>query len=73
MHNNDDKYPSRPGFEPGTPRLQDPVDTNEPSGPAALSVIPLAPLKIGLMLCSYGKYCSLKSMKIIEKVRWFLK
>ena len=35
MHNHDDKYPSRPGFEPGTPRLQAPVDTNEPSGPAA--------------------------------------
>ena len=34
MHNHDDKYPSRPGSEPGTPRLQDPVDTNEPSGPA---------------------------------------
>ena len=29
MHNHDDKYPSRPGFEPGTPRLQAPVDTNE--------------------------------------------
>ena len=35
MHNHDDKYPSEPGFEPGTPRLQAPVDTNEPSGPAA--------------------------------------
>ena len=34
MHNHDGKYPSRPGFEPGTPRLQAPVDTNEPSGPA---------------------------------------
>ena len=34
MHNHDDKYPFRPGFEPGTPRLQAPVDTNEPSGPA---------------------------------------
>ena len=22
MHNNDDKYPARPGFEPGTSRLQ---------------------------------------------------
>ena len=32
MHNHDDKYRSRPGFEPGTPRLQAPVDTNEPSG-----------------------------------------
>ena len=29
MHSHDDKYP---GFEPGTPRLQTPVDTNEPSG-----------------------------------------
>ena len=34
MHNHDDKYPSKPGFEPGTPRLQAPVDTNESSGPA---------------------------------------
>ena len=34
MHNQDDKYPARPGFEPGTSRLQAPVDTNEPSGPA---------------------------------------
>ena len=34
MHNPDDKYPPRPGLEPGTPRLQAPVDTNEPSGPA---------------------------------------
>ena len=34
MHNQDDKYPARPGFEPGTCRLQAPVDTNEPSGPA---------------------------------------
>ena len=34
MHNHDDKYPTRPGFEPGTPQLQAPVDTKEPSGPA---------------------------------------
>ena len=34
MHNHDDKYPPRTGFEPGTPRLQAPVDTYEPSGPA---------------------------------------
>ena len=34
MHNHDDKYPARPGFEPGTSRLQAPVDTNEPSEPA---------------------------------------
>ena len=41
MHNHDDKYPSRPRFEPGTPRLQAPVDTNEPSGPAlAIGVKP---------------------------------
>ena len=32
MHNHDDKYPYRPGFEPGTSRLQAQVDTNEPSG-----------------------------------------
>ena len=32
MHNHDDKYPARPGFESGTSRLQAPVDTNEPSG-----------------------------------------
>ena len=34
MHIHDDKYPRRPGLEPGTLRLQAPVDTNEPSGPA---------------------------------------
>ena len=34
MHNHDEKYPARPGFEPGTSRLQAPVDTNKPSGPA---------------------------------------
>ena len=34
MHNHDDKYPARPGFERSTPRLQAPVDTNEQSGPA---------------------------------------
>ena len=31
MHNHDDKYPNRPGFEPGTSRLQAPVDTSEPA------------------------------------------
>ena len=36
MHNHDDEYPSRPGFEPGTSRLQAPVDKNEPSGPAGM-------------------------------------
>ena len=39
MHNHGDKYPARPGFEPGTFRLQDPVDTSEPSGPVVLSSI----------------------------------
>ena len=34
MHYHDAKYQARPGFEPGTSRLQAPVDTNEPSGPA---------------------------------------
>ena len=34
MHNHDDKYPAQPRFKPDTSRLQAPVDTNEPSGPA---------------------------------------
>ena len=34
MHNQDDKYPARPEFELGTSRLQLPVDTHEPFGPA---------------------------------------
>ena len=34
MHNHDDKYQARPGFEPGTSRVQATFDTNEPSGPA---------------------------------------
>ena len=29
MHNHDDKYPSRQGFEPGTPWLQAQVDTKK--------------------------------------------
>ena len=33
----DNEYPSRPGFKPGTPRLQAPVDTNVPSGPATIN------------------------------------
>ena len=28
MHNHDDRYPARPGVEPGTSRLQALVDTN---------------------------------------------
>ena len=32
MHSHNDNYPSRPGFELGTSRLQAPVDTNDPSG-----------------------------------------
>ena len=34
MHNHENKYPARWGFEPGTSRLQALVDTNEPSGSA---------------------------------------
>ena len=34
MQNHDDKYPARPGFAPGTYKLQAPVDTNEPPKPA---------------------------------------
>ena len=34
MHNHDDKYLAQSGLEPDTSRLQAPVDTNEPSGPA---------------------------------------
>ena len=36
MHKHDDKYPTRPGFEPGTYRLQALVNTNEPSGLASI-------------------------------------
>ena len=32
MHNYYDKYPARSGLEPGTSRLQVPVDTNKLSG-----------------------------------------
>ena len=34
MYTSYDKCSTRPGFEPGTSRLQAPVDMNEPSGPA---------------------------------------
>ena len=36
MHNYDNKYPARPGFELGTSRLQAPVDKNKPSGEGGL-------------------------------------
>ena len=39
MLNDNDKYPARPGFEPGPSRLQAPVDTNEPSGPGTNCLI----------------------------------
>ena len=39
MHNHDDKYPARPGFEPGTYRLQAQVDTNETWGSARHSTV----------------------------------
>ena len=45
MHNHDDKYPARPGFEPATSRLQTSVDPNEPPGPANIN------LKNSQLLC----------------------
>ena len=55
VHNHDDKYPARPGFEPGTSRLHAPVDTNESSGPAGSDVkqwsfLQLTLTNVGLML-----------------------
>ena len=43
MHNHDDKYmyPTRPGFEPGTSRLQASLDTNESSGLALKKNCPI--------------------------------
>ena len=32
MHNPDDKYPTRPGFEPSTSEFQATTESNEPSG-----------------------------------------
>ena len=48
MHNHDDKHLARPGFEPDTPRLQVPVDTKEPSGPAPIGggVNDLGPVRV---------------------------
>ena len=39
MQNHDDKYPSRPGYETGTPRLQALVDTNEPSSGIKIHIL----------------------------------
>ena len=36
MHNHNDKYQARPGFEPGTSRLQAPIYANKLPGPACL-------------------------------------
>ena len=43
MHSHNDKYPSRPGFKPVNPRLQVPVDTNEPSVPANIFIMVVDP------------------------------
>ena len=37
MQNHDDKYPARPGLEPGTSSKPRAVDTNKPSGPASMA------------------------------------
>ena len=41
MHSH--KYPPRSGFEPGTSRLQAPVDTNEQSRQAGGRAVPIIP------------------------------
>ena len=56
MHNHDDKYLSRPGFEPGTPRLQGPVDTNEPSESAWMQLPLLCIVKVNSSNCSLEKW-----------------
>ena len=55
MHNHDDKYPARPGFEPGTSSLQAPVDTNEPSGPAKMCSTTLTSGKHTCITCRFLK------------------
>ena len=44
MHNHDDKHPNKPGFEPGSLRLQAQVDTNKPSWLADVKAY--TPLKV---------------------------
>ena len=59
MHNSDDKYTTGQGFEPGTSRLQAPVDTNEPSGPAILIFI------LDLFFTEIREYTKMKTSHII--------
>ena len=40
LNNPDDKYPTRPGFEPSTSQFWATIGPSEPSGPASISVIP---------------------------------
>ena len=59
MHRHDDKYSSRLEFETGTPRLQAPVDTNEPSGSAyhAYDILTVICVKIVWKISSnFGQY-----------------
>ena len=56
MHNHDEKYPARPGFEPGTSMLQAPVDTYESSGPVVVlpctSIVPIiSPCTLSRVVC----------------------
>ena len=59
MHNHDDTYPDRPGFEPTTSRLQAPVDKNESFFRIYLK------LRIYLELC-YFKFRELGSSRNLK-------
>ena len=61
MHNHDDKYPARAGFEPGTSRLQAPVDTNEPPGRSRWQkgILSYKDKQQWLLTCKVSSYCCL--------------
>ena len=78
MHNHNDRYLARQGFEPGTSRLQAPVDTNEPLGPAQYQETNtmLKPFRLGIRahLLSIENYeiGSNNSKKIVDLRKQFI-
>ena len=74
MHNHYDKNQSRPRFEPGIPGLQDPVDTNEPSGPAIVIMyqmiivltLRVLSMSIVILICFISSLNQLLRMKLVH-------
>ena len=64
MHNHGDKYP---GFEPGTSRLQAPVDTNEPTG-STIELRSMSNVHIGSLVISLSEWVTTWQQESFDEV-----